>query len=231
MLLDLIGPFIFGLAGSGHCLGMCGPLVLAYSLHLRLRPSPVRNPVWPASAGHHAAFHAGRLCAYGALGAAAAGIAGGSGFHHQLAAFRTTVALVGGALMVLCGVGLFGVTPLRLRGIPVASGPFGLSVFRRLFSSKRPAAKFLLGLAVGCLPCMLSLSMMVKAATTGRSFLGFLTMLCFGLGALPALFFTGLSASLLSFRARLLGERMAAAMAIVMGFILIFKAFRACGWV
>ena len=78
---------------------------------------------------------------------------------------------------------------------------------------------------------MLSLSMMVKAATTGRPFLGFLTMLCFGLGALPALFFTGLSASLLSFRARILSERMAAAMAIVMGLILILKVLKASGWI
>jgi len=229
MMLDLIGPFIFGLAGSGHCLGMCGPLVLAYSLHLRPTESLGPAAIWPASANHHAAFHTGRLLTYGLLGAVAAGIAGGGAFHHLFAAFRSTAALGGGALMVVFGIGLLGVVPLRVRGLPVATGPFALKFFRRFFSSKRLAAKLSLGLAAGCLPCMFSLAMIVKAATIGRPFLGFLTMLSFGLGTLPVLFFTGLSASLLSFRARLLGERMAAGMAIIMGCILIFKALKAGG--
>ncbi len=228
-MLDLIGPLIFGLAGSGHCLGMCGPLVLAYSLHLRVSDSRGRAAVWSASAGHHAAFHAGRLFSYGLLGAAAAGIAGGA-FHH-LAAFRSMISLGGGGLMVLFGACMLGVVPLRLSGLPQAAGPWAPKMVRRLFSSERLAARLSLGLAAGCLPCMLSLSMIVKAAATGRPFLGFLTMLSFGLGTLPALFFTGLSASLLSFRARLFGERAAAGMVIVMGLILILKGLKARGLV
>ena len=132
MMLDLIGPFIFGLAGSGHCLGMCGPLVLAYSLHLRPTASLGSAAIWPASANHHAAFHAGRLFTYG----------------------------------------LLGVVPLRVRGLRVATGPFALKFFRRLFSSKRLAAKLSLGLAAGCLHCMFSLAMIVKAATTGPAIPG-----------------------------------------------------------
>ncbi len=228
-MLDLIGPFIFGLAGSGHCLGMCGPIVLAYALQLRTQESLGRSGLWPASAGHHGAFHAGRLFTYGLLGAAAAWIAGGNDLHYLFAAARNTVSLCGGALMVVFGARLLGVVPLRLSRPAVATGPFVQKVFRRLFSSKRLAAKLSLGLVAGCLPCMLSLTMIVKAATTGRPLLGFLTMLFFGLGTLPALFFTGLSASLLSFRARILGERVAACTVIVMGLLLIFKALKASG--
>jgi hypothetical protein len=190
-----------------------------------------RTAIWPASANHHAAFHTGRLFTYGLLGAAAAGITGGSAPHHLFAAFRSTVALGGGVLMVALGACLLGVVPLRLSGLPVATGSWALKFCRRLFSSKRVAAKLSLGLAAGCLPCMLSLAMIVKAATTGRPLLGFLTMLSFGLGTLPALFFTGLSASLLSFRARILSERAAAASVIIMGTILIFKGLKASGWV
>jgi sulfite exporter TauE/SafE len=32
-ILYVMTPFIVGLVGSLHCLGMCGPLVFAYSLH------------------------------------------------------------------------------------------------------------------------------------------------------------------------------------------------------
>ena len=229
-MLDLIGPFIFGLAGSGHCLGMCGPLVLAYSLHLVAPKSSGRTAVWPASAAHHAAFHAGRLFTYGLLGAAA-GIAGASAFPRLFSSFGSAAALGGGSLMVVFGACLLGVVPWRGSGLPTATGPRAVKFFRRLLSSKRWAAKLSLGLAAGCLPCMLSLAMIVKAATTGRPFLGFLTMLSFGLGTLPVLFFTGLSASLLSFRARILSEHVAGGTVIVMGLILIFKGLKAHGWV
>ncbi|MGZ3605169.1 MAG: urease accessory protein UreH domain-containing protein, partial [Thermodesulfobacteriota bacterium] len=36
-MFELLAPFFIGLVGSVHCLGMCGPLVLAYSIHIRTR--------------------------------------------------------------------------------------------------------------------------------------------------------------------------------------------------
>ena len=65
--------------------------------------------------------------------------------------------------------------------------------------------------------------MIVKAASTGNPLTGFLIAASFGLGTVPALFFTGLSASLLSLKARFFGERLAAVSVILMGMILIFK--------
>jgi sulfite exporter TauE/SafE len=54
-------------------------------------------------------------------------------------------------------------------------------------------------------------------------------MAFFGLGTVPALFFTGLSASVLSMKVRLVGERIAALSVILMGLILILKGVRALG--
>ncbi|MGD0230981.1 MAG: sulfite exporter TauE/SafE family protein [Syntrophorhabdales bacterium] len=228
-MLDLIGPLIFGLAGSLHCLGMCGPLVLAYSLHLRPPGAHTRDALWPASARHHLAFHTGRLLTYGLLGALAAGITGIVDFHRFFAGLRGAVTLGGGALMVLFGLGLLSVVPVGLGRLRFpATGPLAAIFPVRLFSSKGVASKLLLGVAAGCLPCMLSFAMIVKAATTGRAILGFLTMVLFGLGTVPVLFFTGFSASLFSLRARLLGERVAAGTVIVMGLILIGKYLSSC---
>jgi hypothetical protein len=225
MTLDLIAPLVFGLAGSGHCLGMCGPLVLAYSLHLRPGAAPGSFSVWSGSTLHHLAFHAGRLLTYGFLGALAAAATRTADVHRFFAGLRGAVALGGGALMVLFGLGLLGVMGSRLPGPPrLAGGALTTRFLPRLFSSKALSARLALGLASGFLPCMLSLAMIVKAATTGSPVLGFLTMLSFGLGTLPVLFSTGLSASVLSFRVRLLGERLAGAMVIVMGVIVILKA-------
>jgi sulfite exporter TauE/SafE len=84
-------------------------------------------------------------------------------------------------------------------------------------------SKVALGLAAGFLPCLLSWSMIIKAATTQSPVGGFLTMFAFGLGTMPALFFPGLSASFLSLKARFLGERVAAISIIAMGLILVYK--------
>jgi sulfite exporter TauE/SafE len=70
---------------------------------------------------------------------------------------------------------------------------------------------------------MLSWAMIVKAATAPNPVLGFMTMVLFGLGTVPALFFTGLSASLFTLRVRLTGERVAACSVIVMGIMLLVK--------
>jgi sulfite exporter TauE/SafE len=70
---------------------------------------------------------------------------------------------------------------------------------------------------------MLSWAMIVKAATAPNPVFGFMTMALFGLGTVPALFFTGLSASLFTLRVRLTGERVAACSVIVMGIMLLVK--------
>ncbi len=198
-MFDFVGPFIFGLLGSAHCLGMCGPLVLAYSLHLRPGETAKTPAIWPASAAHHLAFHAGRLFTYSLLGALAAAITVVPTFHRVFAGLRNGVTLGGGVLMICFGLGLAGVFPPHLFPLPVwGRGATGRGVYRRLFSSKGLSSKLALGLLSGFLPCMLSFVMIVKAATTGNLLLGFATMLLFGLGTLPVLFLTGLQP--LSFR-------------------------------
>jgi len=226
MLLDFLAPLLIGLAGSLHCLGMCGPLVMAYSLHIR---SAEKEPVAGASAlwwkgiSHHATFHLGRILTYGFLGTLAASIAQLADLSRFFSGFRSGITLGGGILMVLFGLVLLKVMPVSLFSLPSGPKSFWQKIFPPLFQSRRLTSKFALGLAAGFLPCMLSWAMVVKAATTQHPLPGFLTMVLFGLGTVPALFLTGLSASLLSMRTRFLGERVAAASVIAMGLILIIK--------
>ena len=226
-MFDLVSPLLFGLVGSVHCLGMCGPLVLAYSLHLRPGETAKRESLCPEGAAHHLAFHGGRLLSYGLLGGLAAGIIGIPAFHQIFAALRIGVSLGGGVLMLLFGLSLIGA---RMKG--VVSLPFpGQSrimgrAFLKLLASRGLLPKAGLGLLSGFLPCMFSFVMIVKAAATGSVLSGFLTMLLFGAGTVPVLFFTGLSASLLSFKARILGERVAGGMVMAMGVMLILRGGR-----
>jgi len=220
VMLDLIGPFVFGFAGSVHCLGMCGPIIVAYSLNMNKPVPSSSRAVWPKSAGHHLAFHAGRLFTYGLLGATAAGLAGAA----PVASFRGAVTVAAGAAMVLLGLCLGTAGAPRFPRFPdLWAGRLTGRFLVPFFSSGSLASKLPLGLAAGFLPCMLSMAMIIKAAATGLPLHGFLTMFSFGLGTTPVLLLTGLSASLLSLRARLLGRRMAGAAALAMGLILILK--------
>lgn len=226
-MFDFLAPFIIGFVGSLHCLGMCGPLVMAYSLHLRsANGGPLSFSVM-CSAGfaHHLAFHTGRLCTYGFLGALAAGLAHLAGLHW-LMGLRGGISFAGGVLMVLSGLLLLKVLPFPLFSSPPPTARFLGRVFPLLLESRGLASKWALGLATGFLPCMLSWAMVVKAATTQHPLPGLLTMVSFGAGTFPALFFVGLFASLLSLRTRILGERLAACAVIAMGLILIFKGAR-----
>jgi len=225
--MEIFASFFIGFVGSLHCLGMCGPLVMAYALHIRPDDPSASLSVkalWSRGIGHHLAFHTGRILTYGFLGALAAVLANLTAFNQVLGGLRGGFTLGAGALMILLGLILLKILPFPVLSIPsLAPCSFWGRIFPPLFRSRGLSSKFALGLATGFLPCLLSWALIVKAASTANPLTGFLITTSFGLGTVPALFFTGLSASLLSLKARFFGERIAAASIIFMGVILIFK--------
>lgn len=257
---EWFGPFMVGFAGSLHCVGMCGPLVVACSLKAKgtpggsgkdgrgvsrsspagvsglseatdgVDPGPaVRGASvrfsWTGEAGHHVAFHAGRLMTYGILGALGAMMLRAVDLYLVLVKIRPGVTLAGGAILVFMGLVLLRIFPApRLFG-KAASTPLALlgDRIRGLLQSRGIAAAMGLGMAAGLLPCCLSWAMVLSAAAGLDPARGFLAMVAFGLGTVPALFAVGFSSTLLSHRIRLLGERAAAVSIIVMGLMLFYK--------
>ncbi len=221
-MLDLVAPFFVGFVGSPHCLGMCGPLIVAYSFHNRGMEQGSRPTLFGQGLVHHLALHAGRVMSYGILGGLAAGL-----FHLALpgwvAGLRGSVTFGGGIMMILFGM-------MLLKMIPSFSSPFTDSLLARLLPrllrSPGVSSKLAIGLAAGFLPCMLSWAMIIKAASTGNPLQGLITMALFGLGTIPALFLPGFSATFLSLKSRLYGERIAAFSVMVMGLILVYKGIR-----
>ena len=234
MFLDVLAPFLIGFVGSLHCLGMCGPLVIAYSLHIK-RPDE-KTTVTGASSFqiglfHHLFFHLGRLLTYGLLGALAAGLFYLADLKIVFLNLRGGITLLGGMVMIFFGLVLLKILPLPgfLTVSSMAAGSFWGKRLPPLFKSQHLGSKMALGLATGFLPCGLSWAMIAKAATAGHVAVGFLTMVAFGLGTVPALFVTGFSASYISLRMRLLGERIAAISVIVMGLIMVMKGGKIFG--
>ncbi|HVN23986.1 MAG TPA: sulfite exporter TauE/SafE family protein [Syntrophorhabdales bacterium] len=218
--INVLGPLIVGFLGSFHCLGMCGPLVLAYSVNFSA--SARESNEWKSGITHHLAFHCGRLLSYGFLGALAAGMVYGAGLVPFFGSFRNIVSVTAGALMLLLGLAVMRLVPLRLSAPAPSSRGTGALV-HRLISSARPASKWLLGMGAGFMPCMLPWAMLIKAASTGDMLKGFFIMVLFGLGTVPALLLIGVSASMLSVRTRLFGEHLAGLSIVAMGAILLWK--------
>jgi sulfite exporter TauE/SafE len=196
----LVALFFLGLSGTGHCIGMCGPLVFAF-------------PGKSGKLSAHLCYHAGRLATYtmvgfllGSVGLAMAKIAVVAGFDYLTAIARIQVffSLLAGAFLLIFGLGQLGLTP-HPNLISVAA-PDKLPGYRYLvrsaFLNSNPALMALTGLFMGFLPCGLSYAAFSKALAVSRPIEGGALLLAFGLGTLPGLLLVGTGASVLARRYR-----------------------------
>jgi hypothetical protein len=208
---------LLGLASSLHCVQMCGPLVLTYSVAANTQAG--RRPLL----GLHLAYNAGRTLTYMLLGAAA-GLAGGAmGWVGRLAGLEDTASIVAGSAMVLTALAMlgFGLGLNRWKGFALPARllrPAG-----KLISAPSALAKFALGTLMGFLPCGLVYAALMRAIGAATALGGALTMLAFGLGTGAALLAVGLGSSALTRKAARWGTIVSAITVLVMGALLIVR--------
>jgi len=196
--------FLIGLVGSLHCLQMCGPIVLAYSL-----------PLDPARAGRaHLQYNAGRTLTYTVLGAVAGAAGRGIGMLGQMAGLASGARIVAGAAMIVAGATMIGFAPAK-----------GLVTIRKSVGRKltAPGGKFRLGLTLGFLPCGLIYAALLKAVETGSAVSGAATMLAFGLGTSAALLALGFATSMAGLRLGRWSTRVAAVCVMAAGVVLVWR--------
>lgn len=202
MLLDLLLIMTLGFLGSfGHCVGMCGPITVAFSLSQKQsqhKGLPLR---------FHILLNVGRVISYalvgagiGALGSvvvAGGQLAGiGSGLRHAMA-------ILTGVLLIWFG--LVQIKPDFLPRLPLLH-PLTQGKLHQRFSaamanlSANPHwwTPALLGSVWGLIPCGFLYAAQIKAAETGNLWLGAATMLAFGIGTMPTMLGVGVSASKLT---------------------------------
>lgn len=179
--------FLAGLGGSAvHCVGMCGPFVLG---QVMADAEGVRRGTaygeWRRLSGAALApYHFGRLVTYTALGAvagAATSLFAATDLFGWLAA---ALLVLGAALMLSQAFGL-------AVGAAAPQAPVLQRLAAPLVASRRPAARFALGLVLGFLPCGLIYGALGAAAGTGSPLQGALAMAAFSLGTMPALIAIG----------------------------------------
>jgi hypothetical protein len=208
--------FMAGLLASMHCLGMCGPIVLAYSVAGKGEREKGGVGEWKL----HAAYNGGRIFSYALLGALA-GLAGLT--FSSLNVVTEAVAIVAGVIMLLAGLSMFGLLPLPTQLLSKDASSVLRQLHRALLLKRTFTSKFSLGLLTPLLPCGILYAMFAKAATVGSIAGGAITMAVFGAGMAPALGLMGSFSSFFSLRRRKGAQQLAAATIALMGVILILR--------
>ena len=185
--------FVAGLAGgASHCLGMCGPFVLAQTgARLETVSAERMGELTRLGGGALLPYHFGRITTYGALGAIAGTFAGGvdrlSG-HAWLSA----AALIAAALLFL-GVGAQRLShAIAGRALFAGTAAFGLARgLAPLFVRPLGWRGYALGLLLGFLPCGLLYAALAAASAAGGALAGAIAMIAFTLGTMPGLIILG----------------------------------------
>ncbi len=202
-MIDLLLIASLGFLGSfGHCLGMCGPITVAFSLS---QPSVLPSR-WGAF-HFHLLLNLGRLTSYALVGLLIGSIGSVLVASGQMAgigsSLRQGVAVVTGLLLVWFGLGQ--ISPNQVPKVPFLNPMVQSGLHDRLSRAMQTLSlhpqrwtPLLLGLAWGLIPCGFLYAAQLKAAETTNPWMGSATMLAFGIGTLPIMLGVGVSAGWVS---------------------------------
>jgi sulfite exporter TauE/SafE len=182
----VFGAFLAGLAGSPHCVVMCGAFASACA-------RPARGL---------GAWHAGRLIGYGILGA----LAGAFGGSIPGPAWLPPMLAV--ALLCWFAAALAGLLPEPRPRLPGFA-----SAGRLLRENRGMGARFAFGIVNGFVPCGLVYSALSVPVALAHPVAGAVAMVAFGAGTLPSLSIAALT--LHRFAPRTLAGRRILALAVL----------------
>ncbi len=179
------------LGSFGHCIGMCGGIVLAYST---IKIEPESSKVSKTVA--HLLYNFGRVLTYTLLGAVFGAIGGVVTFSNSA---NGILLIVAGVVMILAGLSLMGkIKFLTVIEHSISSSNFYKQSFQKILHSKSNMSFFILGMLNGLLPCGFVYFFAITAASTASPFYGALVMFIFGVSTIPAMFSLGFLSSLAS---------------------------------
>ena len=179
------------LGSFGHCVGMCGGIVLAYST---IKIEPASSKVSKTVA--HLLYNFGRVLTYTLLGAIFGAIGGVATFSNTA---NGTLLIVAGIVMIFAGLSLMGkIKFLTIIEHSISSSNFYKKSFQKILHSKSNLSFFVLGMLNGLLPCGFVYFFAITAASTASPFYGALVMFIFGVSTIPAMFSLGFLSSLAS---------------------------------
>jgi len=179
------------LGSFGHCVGMCGGIVVAYStIKIDQKSSKI------SQSAAHLLYSFGRVLTYSILGAMFGYLGGVATFSNNA---NGALLIFAGVTMILAGLSLMGkIKFLTIIEHSFSSSPAYKKAFKAVLNSKSNLSFFVLGMLNGLLPCGFVYFFAITAASTADPLYGALVMAIFGLSTIPAMFSLGFLTSLAS---------------------------------
>ena len=208
---EIIGPaFIMGLAGSLHCIGMCGPLALSL-------PVSHNNDLSRISGG--LIYNSGRILSYTSMGF----IFGSLGNFIIAAKWQNSLSIGLGIIILLYL--LFPKKYFHFSTATTLNKPFMLlrQQLGKLFQSKKLSSLLFIGVLNGFLPCGLVYLALTSSIISASSVNGGMFMLFFGLGTFPMMFATVLMGNYLNQSLRQKIHKAMPALLFLMAVLLILR--------
>ncbi len=217
-MIEIWLAFLAGVAGSVHCIGMCGGMVAALSLTGRCRTlnSRVASQLF---------YNIGRISTYALLGALA-GWAGSSLDLPTMKSFGRWFLVGANIFIILIGIG----SALKLGWFSISSleggaGHLLAKPLRRLLTGTSPLSALPLGMLLGLLPCGLVYTPLMVAMGSGTPLKGAAIMAALGVGTLPLLLLFGTASSAITGAVREIMFRLVGVIIALMGAAGLWRMF------
>lgn len=209
--MDLITPLTIGIVGSLHCMGMCGPIVVALPLKNQNLFTKILGAIL---------YNSGRVATYGVLGLLFGLL--GRGIH--MAGFQQWTSIILGIVMIVSVLFPFVFREKITVGNLLAGMAAQLiSRLKKLFASRSYRSLLLIGLLNGLLPCGLVYVAIAGAISSGSVVSGSLFMVLFGLGTIPLLLLAALASDAIGQRIRAKMQRAVPYFVFFLGVLFILR--------
>ncbi len=194
---SLVGAFLVGIMGAGHCIGMCGGLVGALSANI---PQKSGSNTLVDQLGYLFSYNSGRIISYASAGALVGLSTNALGLLFDVDLYLLVLRIFAGIMMIITGLYIAQIWSGVVQIERLGKGLWKLvsPIANRFIPIKSKPHAFIAGGLWGWLPCGLVYSMLTWAVAAGNALDGALIMAAFGLGTLPALLSAGVAASTFS---------------------------------
>jgi len=209
--MDFITPLTIGLIGSFHCIGMCGPIVVALPLKKHNLISKITGAIL---------YNSGRVLTYSILGILFGLL--GRGIH--MAGFQQWTSILLGITMIISV--LF---PFVFREKITIAGLFSgfaarlILKLKKLFTDRSYFSLLMIGLLNGLLPCGLVYVAIAGAINSGNILSGALFMMLFGIGTIPLLLIATLASDAIGQRVRSKMQKVVPYFVFMLGVLFILR--------
>ncbi|OFX53925.1 MAG: hypothetical protein A2066_03745 [Bacteroidetes bacterium GWB2_41_8] len=209
--MDFITPLTIGLIGSFHCIGMCGPIVVALPLKKHNLISKIAGAVL---------YNSGRVITYSILGILFGLL--GQGIH--MAGFQQWTSILLGIAMIISVLFPF----VFREKITIGNLFTGFSArlitrLRKLFTDRSYFSLLMIGLLNGLLPCGLVYVAIAGAIGSGTVLSGAIFMMLFGIGTIPLLLVATLASDAIGQRVRSKMQKVVPYFVFLLGVLFILR--------